>query len=845
MDTHREIHLENLLRDFRYAFHTLHRDRRFACVAIFALALGIGASTVAFSTFYNLLFNAFAALNASRLVVFSVQNEEAGVLPELNLAPLGGRVADVDAIRSDSEVFEDVVGYQRDTELLRDGSDIHQVYATRVTSNAFDFYGVPPLMGRGITPEDGSATAPPVFVMNYKTWKSEFHSDPTIIGKSFLVDDNPRTLIGIMPPRFQAYGALAQIWMPLAGAADPKSGDSAASVDTMMARLKLGVTREAASAALNGIVSRLAKDRPNDFPKHFSARAISATDFMLGPYGIGSAGSPETQHFDIKHMLYALLTGAMILLLIACSNVANLLLARATVREKEIAVRAALGATRRRLIQQLLVESCTLALAACLLGCIFAYAGMQGVTALIPAKGVSIGGEAIVGLDWRILLFTLVITALTTLLFGAAPALHTVRRDLKPSLAGIDRGSNFAFRGASLRAGVVIGEVALCILLLTGAGLMMRSFFLLTHIDLGFNIDHLLFVGFSDPHGDYPQPGQASTNLEKLVERLKNLPGVTDVAINNSLPGYNPGARHEVSVPGSSHVETVGVDGCSANLVQVLKLQLASGSWFTESDVTSARHVAVINQTMALRFFGGADPIGQQFMAKAMAMDGQSSRDADFQVIGVVRDVKDYGPQVPVIPMAFVPHTTSGGLLGSGGVLFIRTKAAPVALLNAVKDEIWKSYRDAIFSPRSGPYVDTFYWLTYSAHEFGLMTFAPLAAIALLLVVIGILSVIGYTVSLQIHEIGVRMALGAQREDIVRMILSRGAQLIGLGTIGGLIASFFLTRLLTSQIWGVSSTDPWTFAAVVVLVAVVGMAACVIPAHRAASVDPLVALRYE
>jgi putative ABC transport system permease protein len=841
-DTRWEIHAENLSRDFRHAFRSLRRDRRFALIAIFALALGIGASTVAFSAFYNMLFRGFAARDANRLVVFSLQNAETGVLPELNLTPMGGSLTDLDAIHNQTQVFDGVVGYHRGIKLLRDGNDIHQVYATSVTSNAFDFYGVPALLGRGITSADGMVKSSPVFVMSYKTWKGEFHSDPTILGKSFLVDDIPRTLIGIMPPRFQAYGALVQIWTPITGSSDAKTADPATSVDTMMARLKPGISLEKASADLDVIVKSLAKNRPNDFPKHFSARALSATDFMLGPYGIGSAGGPETQHFDIKHMLYALLAAAMILLLIACSNVANLLLARATVREKEIAVRVALGATRTRLVQQLIIESFALALAACVLGCIFAYVGMKGVTALIPVKGASIGGEAIVGLDWRILLFALAATALTTILCGSAPALHTVRRDLQPSRAGSDKGANATSQRGRVRAAIVIGEVALCVLLLTGAGLMMRSFFLLTHIDLGFNMDHLLFVAFGNPHSDNYPPGQEAVIFQKIVARLKVLPGVTDVAINNSLPGYNPGARHEVSVADSSHIERVGIDGCSENLVQVLGLRLARGSWFTESDVYGARRVAVINETMAQRFFGGEDPVGRQFNAKAIAIEGHPPQDADFQVVGVLRDVKDFGPQVPVIPMAFVPHTVTSLF---GGVLFIKTKVTPASLMHAVKEEVWSFDRNIIFSPESGPYVDTFHSLTYSAHEFGLMTFAPLAGIALLLVVIGIFSVMAYTVSLQTHEIGVRMALGAQQNDILKMILARGARMVVAGIIIGLFASYGLTRFLASEVWGVSTADPWTFGAVVTLAIFVGLAACYIPAKRATRLDPMTALRYE
>jgi putative ABC transport system permease protein len=836
--------LESLVADTRYALRMLRKNPGFTAVAVLTLALGIGASTVAFSAFYNLLFNAFAARDASRLVVFSVQNSEAEVLPELNLTPLGGTLSDVDAIRNQSRVFEDVIGYHRGINLLQDGNRIYQVYNTHVTPDAFQFYGVPALLGRTIASADGMVTAPPVFVMSYKTWRGEFHSDPAILGKSFLVDDNPRTLIGIMPPQFQAYGAFVQIWTPITSAAGPPGINPEASVDTMMARLKPGVTLEAASADLDVIVKRLAQNRPNDFPEHFTARVLSATDFLMGPYGIGSAGGPETQHFDIKHMLYGLLVGAMILLLIACSNVASLLLARATTREREIAVRLALGATRGRLIRQLIVESSTLAVGACMLGCIFAYVGMEGVTALIPAKGASIGGEAVVSLDWRILLFALVVTTLATVFCGLVPAFQLVRRDLQPSLAGGESGADVTLGRRNFRAGIVVSEVALCMLLLTGAGLMIRSFFLLTHIDLGFNADRLLFVAFGSPHsGTYP-PGQEAIIFQKIVERLKSLPGVADVAINNSLPGYNAGGRHEVTASGSSHVEQAGLDGCSVNAFQVLELQLVRGRWFTDGDVAAARQVAVINQTMALHFFGGDDPVGKQFTAKGMAIGGQPPKDADFQVIGVLRDVKDFGPQVPVIPMAFIPHTVTSGPLG-GGLLFIKTKVAPASLMPAVQEQVWAFDRNVIFSPQSGPYLDTFYWLTYSAYEFGLMTFAPLAGIALLLVISGIFSVMAYTVSLQTREIGIRMALGAQQTDVSRMVLRKGLGLIATGVAIGLCASFALTRLLASQIWGVSPTDPWTFSAVIAVIVVVGLAASYIPARRAMRVDPMVALRHE
>jgi putative ABC transport system permease protein len=837
-DTRAEIHVDNLFRDFHYAFRNLRKDWRFALTAIFALALGISASTVAFSAFYNLLFNAFAAKDASRLVVFSLENAETGTTREANLEPLSARLSDLDAIRAENHVFEDVVGYGQGITLLHDGEEVHQLYRTKVTANSFDFYGVPPLLGRGIITADGVAGASQVFVMSYRTWVGEFNADPRILGKSFVVDDSPRTLVGIMPARFQAYGALVQVWTPITSAPGPAVDET--SVGTMMARLRPGVGLEAASADLDVIVRQLAKGHPNDFPKHFSARVITATDFLMGPFGIGSA---ETQHFDIKHMLYNLLAGAVILLLIACSNVANLLLARATVREREIAVRRALGATRGRLIQQLLVESLALALGACALGCGFAYFGMKGVTALIPHKGWSVGGEAVIGLDWPILLFVLMASLATTVLCGLAPALHAVRRDLQPALVGGGKGTAVSFRHGKLRAGLVIGQVALSILLLTGAGLMIRSFFLLTHIDLGFKLDNLLFVAFRNAHGGKFTSPQEEITFQKILEGLRALPGVEEVAINSSLPGYNPGLRHEVTVPGSSRVERAGIDGCSENLFQTLELRLMRGRWLSQDDVASARQVAVINQTMALHFFGGEDPVGRQFTAKAFAKKGQPPQDADFQVVGVLRDMKDVGPQVPVIPMAFIPYTITSS--GPSGLLFIRTKVAPASLMHVVQEQVWAFNRNVIFSPQSGPYRDTFEMLTYSAYELGLMTFAPLAGIALLLVMVGVFSVMAYNVSLQTQEIGVRMALGAQSGTILTMVLKKGVHLVAAGIVLGLFASFALTRFLSSQIWGVSATDPWTFASVVALVILVGLVACLLPARRAAMVDPLVALRYE
>jgi predicted permease len=832
------VFLDTLVRDFRYAVRSLGKDRRFVATAVFALALGIGTATVGFSAFYNLLFNAFAAKDAGRLVMLMEESADAGGRPEMNLSPLSASLSDLDAIRSQNHVFEEVIGYSHGIDLLKYGKDNHQVYVGYVTGRAFNFYGVPPLLGRGIIPDDAKTGAAPVFVMSFKMWATEFNADPNLLGRTFLLNGEPRTLVGVMPRRFQAFGAMNQAWAPIADTRGTPGSTNEPPVNYMMARLKAGVTLAAASADLDVIVKRLAKSQPNQFPKHFTARVQSAMDVLMGPWGIGTAGGTETEHFDTKHMLYDLLAGVTMILLIACSGVANLLLARGAAREKEIAVRTALGASRGRLRRQLLTESMVLAIVACLLGCVFAQFGMKVVAAAIPHKGISVGGEAVIGLDSTVLLFTLSVTALTTLLCGLAPALHATGHDVQPALAGSGKGTGGNFRHGRFRSGLVIVEVALCTVLLIGAGLMIRSFYELTHIDLGFNAQNLFFVPVSV--GSRTASEQDKLIAMKIEEGLRTLPGVVDLAVNNSLPGYNPGGRFQANVPGSVRSETVGFDGCSENLMPMLEMQMALGRWFSASEVSAAQPVAVINQTLAASFFGGENPLGRQIEVKGFDETVEPAGDLRFQVIGVVRDIRNFGPQVPALPMAFVPYTIRGG-----GLIFLKTKGDPALLMNPVRQAVWAVDRDAVFPPEMGPYLHIFYGLTYSTHELGLTTYAGTAAIALLLVVIGVFSVMAYTVSLETRQIGVRMALGAQRADILRMVLKKGLVLLAVGICIGLFASFGLTQFLVSQIWGVSATDPRTFGAVVALVVAAGLAACYLPARKATQVDPMVALRYE
>jgi putative ABC transport system permease protein len=847
-ESHRGNFLESLFQDLRYAIRNLRKDRRFAMVAIFALALGIGASTVVFSIFYNLFFNAFAAKDASRLVVPVIQNTENIGRADSNLQPLTFPLADLDVIREQNQVFENIVGYLPGAFVLaNDGSQMYQFNGTRVTSDAFDFYGVPPLLGRGIAAEDGKPGAPPVFVMSYKTWKGVFHEDPKILGKILTIDGEPRALVGVMPQRFQAYGLQAEIWIPVTRSRDTPRADEESKASAL-ARLKPGLTLEAASADFDLIVKRLALLHPDDFPKHFTAQIQSATDSLLGPQG-----GATTFHSDMKHLLYDLLAAVAMLLLIACSNVANLLLARATVREKEMAVRSALGATRGRLVRQLLAESSVLAMAACIVGCLFAWFGMKFVPAIIPRSGDIYGGghlgaETSLGLNAPVLFFALALTVLTTFICGLAPALRVARTDIQPQLAGTGKGVNGGARHGKLRAALVVAEVALAIVLLIGTGLMMRSFFLLTHVDLGFNPKNVLFVVFVPPlshnktsvtpHQKFASP-QGLAMLRDVAERLRALPGVAHVAIEDAMPGYSPSAGFKVSVPGATHAEEVGLFACDENLVPTLELRMVQGRWLSEQEVRTAQHVGVVSERLARDYFGDTNPIGQQLQVKAFKGPSLIPEDADFQIIGVIKDVISAGPQRPTLPMIFLPYTVRGGF-----VFLLKTTVEPASLAHSVQEQVWAVDRNEIVLLTT-PLEDFLQRFTYATPEFGLLIATPLASISLLLVVVGVFSMMAYTVSLQTHEIGVRMALGAQQGNILNMVLGKGTRLLATGIALGLFASYGLTRFLASQIWGVSATDPLTFTAVATFVVAVGLTACFLPARRATRVDPLVALRYE
>lgn len=843
--------LDTLVRDIRYALRGFDKDWRFAATAIFALALGIGASTVVFSVFYNLLFNAFAAKDAARLVVPVVEDAERPDYAQ----QLWVKLPDLEYLAEHSQVFDGVIGRHYGRSLVRDGARMFQFYNAMMTANAFEVYGTPPLLGRTIVSQDGSTAAPQVLVLSYGAWKDEFGGDPTVIGKTVVVDGEPRTMVGVMPERFRGFGTW-DIYTPVSWS--PKEEDPAkAPKYNATARIKKGVTIAAASAELTVLTKQLAAMHPSDddYPQKFTARVIGLNDYLLGPNGFAQVVDTK---ISLKAILYDLLAAVLVLLLIACSNVANLLLARATAREKEIAIRSALGASRWQIVRQLLTESLCLATVATAVGSFLAWIAMKAVDAAIHQPAwEQMRGEAIIGLNLPVLLFTAGIAASTTLLCGIAPAIRTARRDVQHQLVGTSRVTTGVLHGR-LRAGLVTGQVALSIVLLIGAGLLVRSLYELTHVDLGFNPKSILVISMAPARGTDQLPDRAlmasaegHARFQSALEKIKELPGIADVAADNTIPGYGGSRGPSVTVPGGTRTEMAGLNECDENTANTLEMRMVAGRWLSRDEVVTHQYSTVLTQRLARDLFGAENPIGKQLEVKDFngwknrlqrswrITPDQAAPDALFTIVGVVADVVNAGPQRPAAPMAFIPTMLSGEF-----TLLVRTKADPSSMLRAVQRQVWTADPGEVFWA-AAPAEEFLQQLTYTTPEFAVSLSGPLAGIALLLVIVGVFSVMAYTVSLRTQEIGVRMALGAQQGDVLRMVLRRGFALIAAGLAIGLLASFGLTRFLAGQLWRVSPTDPWTFTSVALLLIVAGLAASYLPAHRATQVDPLVALRYE
>ncbi len=808
--------------DIRYALRNLGKAPGFAAIAIVTLALGIGASTAIFSVMDNILMEPFPYPDAQRyysVFIHDTDRSEPGGRPVF----IGPELLDY---MEQNHVFDRAIANDRTDVLYRAGEGTQRFDGNFVTPGTFEFLGMPALHGRVMQPADYEPGAAPVFVLRYKVWVKSFGADPGIVNKTFVLNGESRTLIGIMPPRF-GWGD-ADMWIPAKPSRAPTGKVIAGAFQQhwwMLGHLKPGVAVKEAEADFTVIAKRLATVYPTEYPKHFTVQLESLTNSVVGRF---------------KTTLYIVLAAVGLLLLIGCGNVANLLLARATTREKEFAIRSALGANRWRLIRQLLVESLILAIGGAALGMLLAWGGLKFLVALMPQN--IIPAEAVIRLNTPVLAFTLATAMLTALVFGLVPALKAARKDLNEPLRDSGKGISGGFRHGRLRDAVVVLEVALSLTLLVAAGLLMRSFVALREVHLGLRPDHVWVARLPLPPDRYKTADQVAGFYRPLLQRLKALPGIVDATETSTLPPYG-GIPSDIEIPGKSHAEKWNAmfQLVSEGYFPVLKIQFVDGRGFTEAEVDGARKLAVVNQTFVKKYLGNENPIGKQVRIAQLSEFDDAVKEPMFEIIGLVADVKNRGLQDPVEPEIWIPYTVTGSAFR--GIL-VRTAQEPLTMTTAIEREIWATDSSVAltFTGTMEGYISQF---SYAGPRFGFFLMTIFSSIGLVLVTLGVYSVLAYTTARRTHEIGIRMALGAEGDDVLKLVVRMGLRLVGIGVGIGLILSLALGRVVATQLWGVSAYDPWTLMCVPLLLIVTGLVACWLPARRAARVDPLVALRYE
>ena len=805
-----------LLQDVRFGFRTLFKDRGFLVTAVLALALGIGSTTAIFSVIDNVLLEPFPYTDGQRLMAIEIKDSS-------STDQFGRQFFSQPEFldyQEQNHIFDRSIGVRRDQVLMTGTGETPEKFdGALVTGNTFQFLGVPPLLGRVATANDANPAASPVFVLSYKVWQRRFGGDSSIVGKTFTLNGTARTLIGIMPRRFAWWGA--DLWIPTT--VDRGETDLNAPFFFLLGDLKPGLTAKTAQPEIAILAKRLSKTYPKLYPKKFDVRLQLLVDNVVGKF---------------RQTLYTLLAAVGLLLLIACANVANLLLAKATAREREFAIRTSLGAGRVRIVRQLFVESMLLALMGAATGCLFAWGGLKVLLAALPK--FTFPDEAAINLNGRVLAATVATAALTALIFGLAPAVGSLARNLSEPLKAGGRGSS-GFRRGRLRNALIVCEVALSLILLTGAGLLMRSFMLERKVDLGLRPERLLttqvFLGKK-----YKTADEQWRFFRELMPRVERLPGVMNASAALDFPPFG-GIDSDFEAAGVTHSEKwKGQMGfVDTPYFQTVGTRLLRGRTLTEADVLGKRKVAVVNQTLAAKFFPGQDPLGRQIRLTALEHAPEPVANPWFEIIGVTSDVKNHGLREAVLPEAYAPDTLSSY---GGFIVFVRAAGNPKALTTALEGTVLATDKSVVPQQTSTveESVDLF---ELSKPRFGLELFAVFAAIGLMLVSVGVYSVVSYTVSQQTREIGIRMALGASVTNVRRLVMRSGMRFILAGVVLGMVIAFFVMRLVASQVWGVSTHDPLTLLGVIAILLAVGVAACYIPSLHATRVDPLVSLRYE
>jgi predicted permease len=719
-----------------------------------------------------------------------------------------------------ARIFDGVIVSTISDVLMIGTGEPERLRGNYVSMNTFDVMGVRPLIGRATLPDDAKPDATPIAVLSYNFWQRRFGGDRNILGQQLHLNGTIRTVVGVMPPRFLWRGA--DVYVPIVF----RRGETIDEVRIVhvMGRLRPGVTAAQAEASLRPIIQDIRSRRPQS---------------GQGSFHITLRSFKETFASPLRSALLLLLGAVALLLLIACGNVSNLLLARTSARAREIAVRTSLGAGRGRVIRQLLTESLVLAGLGGLLGVLLAYGSLAALLLIIPSD--MIPAESEITLNRQVLVFTLGVSMLSVIVFGLAPAMQTAKTGIITALRESGRGLAGGFRQARLRSSLIVLEVALSVVLLVAASLMIRMVMRLQQVPLGFEPDRILLMRIPLPPQRYPKPEDRTRFFSRLLERTRALPGVTDVAVSGAPPLYpERGSFIEIAGRPLDTTRGVAVSEASERFLPIAGSPLLRGRAITAADVTAVRHVGVINETLAHTYFGSSDPIGLTVHLKYLQRPPLNLVDDGIEIIGVMKDEPNLDVDRQTYPEVMIPYTLNGDSL----YLFLRTSVPPLQLDRSIRAEVYAIDKDQPVTEvmTLGTLIDE--W-TFSTPRFNLVLFAIFAALGLLLATIGVYGVISYSVAQQTQEIGVRIALGAQKTHILRMVLAMGLQLVVAGVAIGCVAAYAATTLLTSQLRGVSPHDPAAFLAVVVLLLFVGLQACFWPARRAASVDPMVALRCE
>ena len=804
--------METLLKDIRHGIRSLVRNPGFTAIAVITLALGIGANTAIFSVVNAVLLRPLPFDDPDSIVwVWDTQ-------PQLPTAPAS--VPDFLDWKEQNRSFAHLAAFQSGMMFVDTGEGTQDTPVGLVTPETFSLFHVSPILGRTFTDEETLPERFRVAVLSQSMWQKTFGADPKVLGRTIQLSGAAYTIIGVMPAGF-SFPDRAQIWRPFV--IDPAKLDRGPHFLHVVGRLKPGVTLAQAQADMSAIAARLAQQYPEKIAGH-GVKLEPLTTVVVGDIGLA---------------LYVLLGAVGFVLLIACANLANLMLARLGARQKEIAVRTALGASRWRIVRQLLIESIVLAVAGGAAGLLLA---IWAVSWVVSLSADTIPRVHEISVDPRVAGFTLLASVATGVLFGLAPALHVSRPDLTDALKESGR-TTAGLRRTRLRSVLVMSEVALSLVLLVGAGLMIRSFAKLNQIDPGLNPDRVLTLGVTLLNSRYPADEQVGSVYAQILERAAAAPGVVSAAAITDLPLSGSNTSDSFTIEGRPAIAKEAEPMTEYRVVtpryfESMSIPVLAGRDFAESDTRQSPNVVVINDTFARRHFAGENPLGHRLKLQGQERD-------PLLIVGIVGDVRDFGLDEQPPPELYVPFLQDplSTTYQRSMTIVARTNADPGAIAGSLRTSLTSVDKDLpVYSVKP---MTEYLRDSLSRRRFNMILLMIFSGVALVLAAVGIYGVISYGVTQRTHELGIRMALGAQQRDVLKLVV-RQAMIVALGGVGiGLLASLALTRLIKSLLFNVGVTDPLTFVAIAALMSMIALLACLIPARRATKVDPLVALRYE